>query len=213
MPDLWTLGLFGLAAFALLIVPGPAVLYIVTRSVDQGRSAGIASVLGVHVGTAFHIAAAALGLSALLMSSALAFSVVQYLGAAYLVYLGVRKLLERDDSERRGPTRQQPLSRIFADGVVVNVLNPKTTLFFFAFLPQFVDVSKGAVTLQILTLGAVFVLLGLLSDGAYALLAARAGDWLRGSLGFGRAQRLVSGGVYLTLGAAAAVSGSRAADK
>lgn len=213
MPDPSTLALFCLAALVLLVVPGPAVVYIVTRSVDQGRAAGLVSVVGIHVGTAVHVAAAALGLSALLMSSALAFDAVKYLGAAYLIYLGIRKLVERDEAKRRRVTRQAHLSRVFADGVVVNVLNPKTTLFFFAFLPQFVDMSKGAVPQQVVVLGAVFVLLGFLSDGAYALLAARAGEWLRGHLGFVRAQRFVTAGLYLSLGTTAALAGARSAQK
>ena len=204
-----TLARFCLAAIVLLVVPGPAVLYIVARSVDQGRAAGIASVLGVHLGSLFHIAAAALGLSALLLSSALAFTTVKYVGAAYLVYLGLRTLLTQSEAEQIAALRREPLPRIFADGVVVNVFNPKTALFFFAFLPQFVDPSRGAVTAQIAVLGTLFVLLGLLSDGSYALLAARAAAWLRGNRLFGRARRLVSGGVYLALGAFAALSGSR----
>ena len=208
-----TLALFCLAAVVLLVVPGPAVAYIVTRSIDQGRAAGLVSMAGIHVGTAVHVAAAALGLSALLASSALLFDAVKYLGAAYLIYLGVRKLLERDEVERRRVAPPARLTRIFADGVVVNVLNPKTTLFFFAFLPQFVDVSRGGVPIQIVVLGAVFVLLGLASDGAYALLAARAGEWLRGNLAFARVQRLVTGALYLSLGATAALAGSRSSAK
>lgn len=213
MPDLVTLVVFCAATVALLVVPGPAVIYIVTRSIDQGRAAGVASVLGIHAGTLCHIGAATLGLSALLASSALAFSAVRYLGAAYLIYLGLRTLFARPAGERRTPSPPQPLPRIFVDGVVVNVLNPKTALFFFAFLPQFVDPAQGAVPLQIAVLGAVFVLLGLLSDGAYALLAARGGDWLKANLGFARIQRLVSGSIYLTLGAAAALSGARSTHK
>jgi threonine/homoserine/homoserine lactone efflux protein len=213
MPEPSTLVLFALAALALLIVPGPAVVYIVTRSVDQGRAAGFASVLGVHIGTLVHIAAAALGLSALLASSALAFDAVKYLGAAYLIYLGIRKLLERDAAPAAGRAPRQPLPQIIADGVVVNVLNPKTALFFFAFLPQFVDVSRGAVALQIVVLGATFIVLGLFSDGAYALLASRAGSVLRDNPAFARAQRLISGCIYLSLGAAAALAGPKAATK
>ncbi|MBI3455782.1 MAG: LysE family translocator [Candidatus Rokubacteria bacterium] len=213
MPDLATLVLFCAATVALLVVPGPAVIYIVTRSIHQGRAAGVASVLGIHVGTLCHIAAATLGLSALLASSALAYGTVRYLGAAYLIYLGVRTLFARPAEERRTPSRPERLPRIFADGVVVNVLNPKTALFFFAFLPQFVDPARGAVSLQIAILGAVFVLLGLLSDGAYALLAARGGDWLKANLGFARIQRLISGSIYFTLGAAAALSGARSTHK
>jgi threonine/homoserine/homoserine lactone efflux protein len=213
MPDASTLTVFCLAALALVVVPGPAVLYIVTRSIDQGRTAGIVSVLGIAMGALVHVLAAALGLSALLMSSALAFSAVKYIGAAYLIYLGVRKLLEHDRPEEAGTVLKQPLGRIFADGVVISVLNPKAALFFFAFLPQFVDVSRGDAAPQMLLLGAAFIVIAFASDTTYALLAARVGTWLRGNRAFARAQRLCSGGIYLTLGAATALTGSRTAAK
>ena len=212
MPETSTLALFAVAAVTLLVIPGPAVLYIVTRSVDQGRAAGLASVCGVHVGTLVHVAAAALGLSALLVSSATAYDTVRWLGAAYLVWLGVRRLLARDEDlpAAAGPdTRRPGLCRIFAQGVVVNVLNPKTALFFLAFLPQFVDTSRGSVPLQVVVLGVAFVLLGLLSDGAYALAASTGAGWLRRRPGVARASRLVSGGVLVSLGVTTALAGSR----
>jgi threonine/homoserine/homoserine lactone efflux protein len=210
MPDPHTLLVFAPAALALLVVPGPAVLYIVTRSVDQGRTAGLVSVAGIHVGSLVHVAAAAFGLSAILASSALAFGVVRYAGAAYLIVLGIQKLRRSSEDEgigSNGPPRS--LRRVFAQGVVVNVLNPKTALFFLALLPQFVDVDRGAVWLQMLALGLTFILLGICSDGAYALLAAKAGGWLRASTSFRRVQRYVTGGVFVSLGAAAALAGSR----
>jgi threonine/homoserine/homoserine lactone efflux protein len=209
MPDAATFAVFAVAAVTLLLIPGPAVLYIVSRSVDQGRAAGFASVAGIHVGSLLHVAAAALGLSALLVSSALAFDAVRYLGAAYLVWLGLQRLLARD--EDAGPTRQarDRLGRIFAQGVVVNVLNPKTALFFFAFLPQFVDPSAGAVPLQVVVLGATFTGIGLVTDGAYALLAATGAGWLRGRRRVARASRLLSGGVLVGLGVTTALAGSR----
>jgi threonine/homoserine/homoserine lactone efflux protein len=210
MPDTSTLALFTVAAITLLVIPGPAVLYIVSRSVDQGRAAGLASVAGVHVGTLLHVAAAALGLSALLVSSALAYDTVRWLGAAYLVWLGVQRLLARDEDRRPdGARRERGLGRVFTQGVVVNVLNPKTALFFFAFLPQFVDVSRGSVPLQVVVFGVAFVLLGLLSDGTYALLASTGAGWLRRRPGVARASRLVSGGVLVTLGVTTALAGSR----
>ena len=211
MPEVSTLALFTLAAIALLVIPGPAVLYIVTRSVDQGRAAGLASVCGVHVGTLVHVAAAALGLSALLVSSATAYHAVRWLGAAYLIWLGVRRLLARDEAAvAAGPgPRRLGLRRIFAQGVVVNVLNPKTALFFFAFLPQFVDTSRGSVPFQVLVFGVAFVLLGLLSDGAYAVAASAGAGWLRRRPGVARASRLVSGGVLIGLGVTTALAGSR----
>ena len=139
LPEWGSLGVFVAAALLLLVTPGPAVLYIVARSVDQGRAAGLVSALGVHAGTLVHIAAAAAGLSVLLAASATLFSLVKYLGAAYLIFLGVRRLLDRTPLGGPGQTRAIPWRRAFLDGAIVNVLNPKTALFFLAFLPQFVD--------------------------------------------------------------------------
>jgi threonine/homoserine/homoserine lactone efflux protein len=209
MPDPTALGVFSLASLALLVVPGPSVLYIVTRGITQGRKAGLASVLGVHVGTTFHIAAATLGLSALLMRSIVAFNIVKYAGAAYLVYLGIRRLLDDDSPVQTDWVQARSLTRIFRQGIVVNVLNPKTALFFLAFLPQFVDVEKGSVPLQMLVLGSIFIVLGLISDGTYALVSSLIGNRLRASRGFARGERLLSGSVYLGLGLTAALSGHR----
>src|SRR6266850_263750 len=200
------LGLFVVAALLLLITPGPAVLYIVTRSMDQGRRAGLVSMLGVHAGTLVHIAAAAAGLSALLMASATAFSLVKYLGAAYLVYLGVRRLRDRAAATAERPPAVL-LRRAFVDGFVVNLLNPKTGLFFLAFLPQFVDVARGGVGAQILVLGLVFVGLGLVTDGLYALGAGTAAAWLRSSQRFLASERWISGSMYIGLGVAATFAG------
>jgi threonine/homoserine/homoserine lactone efflux protein len=207
LPEASVLGVFLVAATVLLVTPGPAVLYIVACSMEQGRVAGLVSALGVHAGTLVHVAAAALGLSALLVSSALAFAVVKYLGAAYLVYLGLRKMLARDRPGGRAVVVPRSLRRLFVQGAVVNVLNPKTALFFLAFLPQFVDVARGAVAFQILALGAIFVALGVISDGLYALLAGTAGGWLRRGGRLLRAERYVTGGVFVGLGVAAALAG------
>jgi threonine/homoserine/homoserine lactone efflux protein len=209
VPDPDKLALFVPAALLLLVVPGPAVLYIVTQSVTRGRRAGLVSMLGVQTGGLVHVAAAAVGLSALLASSAVAFSVVKYAGAAYLVVLGVRRLLAREGRGDSGPAEARSPGRLFRQGVVVNVLNPKTALFFLAFLPQFVDRSAGSVTLQLLGLGLLFIALATLSDGSYALLAGTARERLRGSGRLLRRERYVSGGVLVGLGVAAAVSGSK----
>jgi threonine/homoserine/homoserine lactone efflux protein len=209
MPDLSHYMLFVAAALVLLVVPGPAVLYIVARSVDQGRRAGLMSVLGVAVGSMFHVTAAALGLSALLLSSTAAYQSVKYVGAAYLIFLGVRKLAKPDNASESVEQEAPGAFRIFCQGVVANTLNPKTALFFFAFLPQFVDVSRAAVALQILFLGLTFTVLGIFSDGSWALLASAAGDKLKRSSNFLRGQRYVTGSVYLGLGLATAFSGSR----
>jgi threonine/homoserine/homoserine lactone efflux protein len=197
------LGLFVLAALALLLTPGPAVLYIVTRSVDQGRRAGFASVLGVHLGTLVHVAAAAAGLSAVLAASALAFGLVKYLGGAYLIYLGVRRLIARPAPVPPVTGGRPRLGRAVVDGFVVNVLNPKTALFFLAFLPQFVDVERGHVAAQVLLLGLAFVGLGLCTDGLYAFGAGVAARWLRGNGRVLSAERWLAGGVYIGLGLAA----------
>jgi threonine/homoserine/homoserine lactone efflux protein len=209
MTDWTTFMLFLVAVFVLLVTPGPAVFYIVARSIDQGRMAGLVSVLGVGVGTFFHVAAAALGLSALLVSSALAFSIVKYLGAAYLIYLGLHKLLAKDELVLSHTIEPQRLTRIFRQGVVVNVLNPKTALFFFAFLPQFIDPAAGWVAGQVVVLGTTIVIMGIFSDGLYALLAGMLGAWLRSSLAVVRVQRYFAGSVYILLGLLTAVSGSQ----
>jgi threonine/homoserine/homoserine lactone efflux protein len=201
--------LFVTGAAVLLVIPGPAVTYVVSRSIGHGRAAGLVSVLGIAVGTLFHVVAAALGLSALLASSALAFQFVTYLGAAYLIYLGV-KTLRRDDAQlleaAKGNGR---LARIFEQGVLVNLLNPKTALFFLAFLPQFVDPTRGHVTLQILQLGVLFALMGWCSDSVWAVVAGTVAERIRGSLRLRRTQRNVSGGALIALGLASAFSGAR----
>jgi threonine/homoserine/homoserine lactone efflux protein len=203
-PDL---GLFVGAALALLLMPGPAVLYIVTRSVEQGRRAGLVSVLGICSGTLFHVLAAALGISALLMSSALAFSTIRLLGAGYLVFLGVRTLMT---PAVPADIMVEPaaLRRVFAQGVVVNLLNPHTALFFFAFLPQFINPSRGRVSLQMITLGLLFVGLSVVTDSGWAIAAGTAGHWIKRHRLFNRGQRFVTGGALIGLGAATAFAGS-----
>jgi threonine/homoserine/homoserine lactone efflux protein len=189
--------------------PGPAVLYIVARSVEQGRIAGLASVCGITTGTLVHVLAAALGLSALLASSALAFAIVKYAGAGYLIYIGVRRILSRLDTpvaQAKQPARS--LGRVYRDGFVVNLLNPKTALFFLAFLPQFVDPSRGEVVFQIAFLGLLFALMGLASDGLYALAAGTAGRWVKRNSHFLRWDRYVTGGVFIGLGVTAAFAGN-----
>ncbi|MFJ2032450.1 LysE family translocator [Streptosporangium sp. NPDC087985] len=213
MPDLTTLALFAAATLALLLVPGPAVLYIVTRSVAQGRSAGLVSVLGIHLGSLVHVAAAALGVSALLAASATAFAMVRYLGAAYLVWLGIRKLMARPDGDEAAEPLTATGTRIFWEGFVVNVLNPKTAIFFLAFLPQFVDPAAGPIAPQIVLLGLIWTVLGMTSDGAFALLSSAMAGRLRRSARARRRLDVTSGMVYLGLGAVAAFTGESAAAK
>jgi len=209
MPDLAHLPLFVLASAVLLVTPGPAVLYILARSVDQGRRAGLVSVCAIEVGNFMHVIAATLGLSALLLSSALAFTIVKYLGAAYLVYLGLRKIFSRQEVQATVSSQPQSLSRIFSQGVLVATLNPKTALFFVAFLPQFVDPTQGTIALQMLVLGCLFVMMAVISDSIYALLAGTVGHWLKGSRSTLRAERYVIGSVYIGLGVTAALTGTR----
>jgi threonine/homoserine/homoserine lactone efflux protein len=209
MPNLTHLPLFLLASAVLLLTPGPAVLYIITRSVAQGRRAGLVSVCSIEVGNFMHVIAATLGLSALLLSSALAFTIVKYLGAAYLIYLGLRTLFTREASQAIVSSQPQSLRRIFAQGVVIATLNPKTALFFVAFLPQFVDPARGAIAAQMLVLGCIFILLAVVSDSLYALLAGTVGRWLKGSRSVRRAERYVVGSVYIGLGVTAAFADVR----
>jgi len=212
MPDVPTFALFVAAALALLLVPGPAVIYVVARSVEGGRLIGLVTVLGVELGTLLHVVFAAAGLSAIVVSSAVAFSVVKWLGAAYLVWLGLRQILGRDGGDQEAPLSGSGENRlrVFSQSVLVQVLNPKVALFFLAFLPQFVDPSRSAAWTQVVVLGTTLATLGLFTDGLYALLGGTAGEWIRkqrAGAGLRRAGRYVTGGVYIALGAVAAVSG------
>ncbi len=211
MPSAEVFAAFAVASLALLVVPGPSVLYIVTRSMDQGRAAGLVSVLGIHTGSIVHVAAAALGLSAILASSALTFGIVKYVGAAYLIWLGIRVIRGRAEERADVIGKGHSLGRIYAQGVVVNVLNPKTALFFLAFLPQFVDVSKGSVPLQIVLLGMTFVLLGFVSDGTYALVSARVSRRLATRPSSGIVRRWLPGVTLIGLGIVSAITGRRPA--
>jgi threonine/homoserine/homoserine lactone efflux protein len=199
--------LFVTGAAILLVIPGPAVTYVISRSIGHGRAAGLISVLGIVTGTLCHVVAAALGISALLASSVVVFQFVKYLGAAYLIYLGIKTLRRNDEQLVTGDTGETKLIRIYGQGLLVNLLNPKTTLFFLAFLPQFVDPGRGHVTLQILQLGILFALMGWYSDSVYAVIAGTVAERIRGSLRLRRAQRNVSGGALIALGLASAFSG------
>jgi threonine/homoserine/homoserine lactone efflux protein len=202
------LPIFMAAALILLLIPGPAVLYIVARSLDQGRWAGFVSVLGIEAGNFVLAAATALGLSAILVSSTVAFSIIKYLGAAYLAYLGIRRLLMREMSTQAATLQKMRPGHIFRQGILVAILNPKTALFFLAFLPQFVDSSKGSIALQLLALGSLFVLMAICTDGLYSLMAGTASQWLKDSRLFPWIGRYVIGSVYIGLGIAAALAGT-----
>jgi threonine/homoserine/homoserine lactone efflux protein len=213
MPSPTTLLVFVGVVAAFAAVPGPAVLYIVTRSLDQGRRAGLASALGVATGGVVHVAAAALGLSVVLARSATAFSVVKVAGGCYLIWLGLRRLLTRPhgDGEPSAGIGRAPaqLRRVYTQGVVVNVLNPKTALFFLAFLPQFVESGSGPAALQVFVLGVVFIAVALASDSTYAVVASAVADrFRRGRKVASRAER-ASGAVYIGLGVLALTSSHR----
>jgi threonine/homoserine/homoserine lactone efflux protein len=208
MPRPETLYVFAVACVGLVLLPGPAVIYVVTRGVVHGRRAGLMSVLGVETGNLFQVLAATVGLAAVIASSAEAFTVVKYLGAAYLIYLGIRALLGSEDAteDRVAPAHSD--RRLYLDGLLVGALNPKLALFLLAFLPQFVDPAIGPVWLQTLVLGLIFNVTAAIGDSLFALAAASAGGRVRRWL---RSRRLghASGLVYLGLGAAAALSHGR----
>jgi threonine/homoserine/homoserine lactone efflux protein len=208
VPAAGTLGVFAGASVAILLIPGPAVFYIVTRAMDHGRRGGLASAFGVNLGIMVHVAFAVLGLSVLLASSAAAFNVVKYVGAAYLIYVGVRRLLDREEVPTADAVPVRSQRRLFSQGVIVSVLNPKLALFFVAFLPQFVDRARGNPRVQLLIFGLLFEAIALCTDGSYALLAGTMGRALRNRRSYARAERYVAGGIYIALGAAAAATGS-----
>ena len=205
LPSSSAIALFCLASVALAVVPGPAVTYIVTQSVDKGRRAGLVSALGVASGGLVHVVAATVGLSALIASSATAFTTVKLVGAVYLVAIGIRRILRREEDAVVQPV-PTPHRQLYVQGVVVNVLNPKTALFFLAFLPQFVDTSRGSVAAQVAFLGVLFALIAFTSDALYALLADLLAGKLRRSSGAAKLRRWVSGGIFIALGVSAAAA-------
>jgi len=200
-----TLYLFAIACAGLVLLPGPAVIYIVTRGVVHGRRGGLVSTLGVETGNLIQVLAATVGLAAIVASSAEAFTFVKYLGAAYLVFLGVRALARSQPADDEPVRARRSERRLYADGLLVGALNPKLALFLLAFLPQFVDPSRGPVWLQTLVLGLIFNVTATIGDSLFALAAASAGGRLRAALR-SRSLARASGFVYLGLGAAAALS-------
>ena len=205
MVDAGTLLTYLCVVLGLFLIPGPAVLLVLGRASTGGRRVGIATGLGIACGDSFHAAAAALGLSAVLTTSAMAFSLVKYAGVAYLLYLGIRALAEKNEGVQIVRTRAANASRAFRQAVLTEILNPKTALFFLAFLPTFLDPRRGPLFVQVLVLGMTFITLGLISDGAYALTASYLATRWRGRRarrGATRAQRW-SGLVYIGLGVVA----------
>ena len=212
MFDTASLAVFVSATLALFLSPGPVVLYIVALSLNQGRMAGFVSLLGIGLASVVHISFAALGLSVLLMQSALAFSVVKYLGAAYLIILGIRTLTSRAQVSDVQSIQAMSRSQILRQGFVVNLLNPKTALFLLSFLPQFADPSRGPVVLQIIILGTIFVGMSIVSDSMYILVAGTVGQKLSGNLLLARVQKVLAGTTYIGLGLLAALSSNARID-
>lgn len=209
MPNATLMSGFIATALVVLLIPGPGVMYVVARSVGQGHRAGLASALGLSFGALVHVAAATAGLSAIVLASATAFGMVKALGAGYLIYLGITTLIAGRPSTNREIFGPEPLSRLFTDGVIVSVFNPKIAVFFLAFLPQFVDSNGGPVSQQILLLGVIYAGLALVTDSAYVLLAGTLRRWLGGGVMQGPLPRYVSGSLYLGLGITAAFTGRR----
>jgi threonine/homoserine/homoserine lactone efflux protein len=206
MAEISNLSLFVTASLVLIVTPGPAVFYVMARGMDQGWKAGLVSALGIEVGTLIHVGAATLGVSAILLASPLAFDLVKYLSVAYLIYLGIRKLTVRDLSVQTKRQKHERLATVFSQGVLVELLNPQTAIFFLAFLPQFVGPAQGSVPLQFLTLGILFVMMAIVTEGTYALLAGTLGHWLKGNPRLLHAQHWFAGMVYIGLGLMAALA-------
>jgi threonine/homoserine/homoserine lactone efflux protein len=202
MPETATLLLFALSTLALLIIPGPSVIFVVARTLEHGRAAGFVSVLGIETGALVHVGAAAAGLSAILASSPEASSLLRFAGGSYLLWLGARALRTRPPAADGAPASASN-ARLFAQGILVDALNLKTALFFMAFLPAFVDPDRGPVATQTAILGLCFVTLALLSDGAYAVIAARVGRRLRDGVATEHRLARFSAAVYAALGALA----------
>jgi len=199
MPDAHSLLLFMLATIALNVTPGPDMLYVITRSVGQGRAAGIASSLGIAAGCFVHILAVTFGLASLMMAVPAAYEVVKYAGAAYLIYLGVRTLVSRQPKDAETPIKDSSLQKIFLQGVITNVLNPKVALFFLAFLPQFVNRGSN-VAAQIIFLGILFNTSGTLVNVIVALAASYTGVQFKTRIGNSSVFRWLTGGVFIGLG-------------
>lgn len=185
---------------ALLLIPGPAVLFIVARSAAQGRRAGLVSVLGVHTATIVHVLAAVAGLSAIVVASSIAFTAVKVVGGFYLIYLGIKSIRSARHATNVTTPTVWPEKRLFAEAFVVSLLNPKVALFFLAFLPQFVEPGRGPIWSQTLALGLVYIVLGLCSDSLYALVGAHLGTRWSGRAARLRTARYAEGGILVGLG-------------
>ena len=203
MPSLSTLPVFVVASLALLLIPGPAVLFIVARSGAQGMRAGLVSVLGVHTASIVHVLAAVAGLSAIVVASSIAFTAVKVVGGFYLIYLGlksIRAARRASVTAEVSAPKARPEKQLFAEAFLISLLNPKVALFFLAFLPQFVERDHAPIWSQTLVLGVVYIILGLCSDSMYALIGARLGTRLSSRAARLRATRYAEGGILVGLG-------------
>jgi len=199
--------LFAFASLMLNITPGNDMLYVATRSTSQGVKAGIVSSLGIAGGCLVHLLAAVVGLSAIIANSALAFDIIKYVGAAYLVYLGIKSFLSKQNKfSINDKIEKKSLSKLFWQGVFTNVLNPKVALFFLAFLPQFIHPEKGNTALQILLLGLWFNFSGTVVNSIVAILFGRLGNWLADKQTFIKWQNKVTGLLLVGLGIKVALS-------
>ena len=197
MPEI---GLFVVASALLTIAPGPDIVYVLTRGISQGVKAGVAAALGFATGCIFHTALAALGIAALIRSSEWAFDAVRYAGAAYLVWIGIQALRHRSSFSVAAPGDVKALATIYRQSVVGNMLNPKVTLFFLAFLPQFVDRAAGREGWQMALLGAIFMVQTAAIFGAVALFSGWIGEWVRRKPAIGARLNVFAGLTFIALG-------------
>jgi threonine/homoserine/homoserine lactone efflux protein len=207
MPSLHTLLLFTLAAAAMNISPGPSNLYVMSRSLAQGTRAGLIAAVGLATGSLFHVTATALGLSVVLRYSPTLYAVVKLVGAAYLIFLGLRLLLSKGAAFAAAPSaNHRPHARIFRESILVEMLNPKTALLFLAFLPQFADPGAGPLAPQLLLLGGIVTLTAIPCDAFVAVASGAAANALARRPLYGRIQKWLSGSILVSLGAYVAAS-------
>ena len=199
--------LFALASLMLNITPGNDMLYVATRSTSQGVKAGIVSALGIAGGCIIHLLAAVVGLSAIIANSAIAFDIIKYAGAAYLIYLGIKSILSKQNKfSIHHSVEKKSLSKLFSQGALTNVLNPKVALFFLAFLPQFIHPEKGNTAMQILLLGLWFNFSGTIVNSTVAILFGKLGNWLADKQSFIKWQNKITGLLLVGLGIKVALS-------
>lgn len=200
LPDVDNIVLFASMAVILIVIPGPAVLYILAKSVSEGTRAGFISVLGIGVGALVHVLLAAIGVSTVIIASPTTFNILKYVGVFYLLYLGVQKLHSTKTLTSIRISKVQTKNRqLFFEGMLINILNPKTAVFFLAFLPQFINIEKGNATFQIVFLGIIFIAIAAISNTSYALVSASIANWLKSNPSFYKKQHLLMAGIYLVL--------------